>query len=130
MAKLAEGRPYETLFIVRPDQGGAVKDLIQRFQKIVEESGGAVTHVEEWGVRDLAYRLQKQSRGYYILFQYRSSFRAVEELERNMKLTDPVMRYLTVRLEEMGTTPLRQSELSKQPGKSAEEHLGKPAPQS
>lgn len=92
--------PYETLFIVHPERGGRLKEFIDRFKGIIEELGGTVSLVDEWGLRDLAYRIHKQTKGYYVLFQYRSEARAVEELERNMKLTDGVMRYLTVRLEE------------------------------
>jgi len=61
--------------------------------------------VEEWGNRDLAYPIQKQSRGYYSLMQYRASAGIVEELERNMKLMEEVMRFLTVRLDEDLATP-------------------------
>ena len=91
---------YETVFIVHPDRGGTVKEYIDRFKKLVEEQGGAVAHVEEWGLRELAYRVQKQTKGYYTLLQYRSTARAVEELERSMKLSDGVLRYLTVRVDE------------------------------
>ncbi len=92
--------PYETLFIVHPERGGRLKEFIDRFKGIIEGLGGTVSLVDEWGLRDLAYRIHKQTKGYYVLFQYRSEARAVEELERNMKLTDGVMRYLTVRLDE------------------------------
>ena len=91
---------YETLFIIHPEKGGRVKEFIDRFKKIIEGQGGMVAHVEEWGLKDLAYRIQKQGKGYYTLLQYDSAVRAVDELERNMKLTDDVLRYLTVRLDE------------------------------
>lgn len=90
---------YETLFIVHPEQGGKLKELVERFKKIIEGMDGTVSHVDEWGLRDLAYRIQKQAKGYYTLLEYRSSPRVVEELERTMKLTDGVLRYLTVRLD-------------------------------
>lgn len=91
---------YETLFIVHPDQGGMVKEFIDRFKNIIEGLSGKVSDVEEWGLRDLAYRIQKQTKGHYTLLRYRSVARAVEELERNMELSDGVLRYLTVRLDE------------------------------
>ena len=91
---------YETLFVVHPEKGPRVKELIERFKKIIEGQSGTVSHVEEWGLRDLAYRIEKQGKGLYTLFQYRSSARAVEELERNLKLTDGILRYLTVRTDE------------------------------
>ncbi len=120
---------YETLYIVRPDQGGRVKEFIDRFKKVIDALGGTISRVEEWGLRDLAYRIQKQAKGYYILLQYQSSGHAVEELERNMKLTDEVLRCLTVRLDADAMPPPEQKDLSKETGKSSEEDLAKPDPQ-
>ena len=91
---------YETLFIVHPEKGPRIKEFIERFKKVIEGQEGAVSQVEEWGLRDLAYRIQKQGKGYYTLLQYRASGRAVEELERNLRLTDGILRYLTVRDDE------------------------------
>jgi len=96
---------YETLFILRPELGGKAKEFIDRFKKIVEDLHGTEINVEEWGNRDLAYPIQKQSRGYYSLMQYRASAGIVEELERNMNLMEGVMRFLTVRRDEDLTTP-------------------------
>lgn len=88
---------YETLFIVHPEKGPRVKEFIERFKKVIEGQEGVVSQVEEWGLRDLAYRIQKQGKGYYVLLHYRASGRAVEELERHLRLTDGILRYLTVR---------------------------------
>ena len=121
---------YETLFIVHPDQGGKVKEFIERFKKIIEGLNATVSQAEEWGLRDLAYRIQKQAKGYYILLQYQSSARAVEELERNMRLSDGVLRYLTVRVDEDAGAPQRprQKEIPEETRKSPEEGLAKPEP--
>ena len=91
---------YETLFFVHPEKGPRVKEFIERFRKVIEGQEGIVSQVEEWGLRDLAYRIDKQAKGYYTLLQYRSAGRAVEELERNLRLTDGILRYLTVRDDE------------------------------
>lgn len=91
---------YETLFIVHPEKGPRLKEFIERFRKVIEGQEGVVSQVEEWGLRDLAYRIDKQGKGYYTLLQYRSGGRAVEELERNLRLTDGILRYLTVRDDE------------------------------
>lgn len=91
---------YETMFIIHPERGGAVKDYTERFKKVVEEQGGTMANLEEWGLRDMAYKIAKQGKGYYTLLQYRSEARAVVELERTMKLTDGVLRYLTTRVDE------------------------------
>ena len=94
---------YETLFVVHPEKGMRMKEFVERFKKIIEGQNGTVSQVDEWGARDLAYRIEKQSRGYYTLLRYQASGRAVEELERNLKLTDGILRYMTVRADEENT---------------------------
>jgi small subunit ribosomal protein S6 len=81
-----------------------MKEFVDRLKKVIEGQDGTLTHVDEWGLRDLAYRIQKQGKGFYTLLQYRSSARAVEELERNLRLTDGILRYLTVRADAEGET--------------------------
>ncbi len=96
---------YETLFIVHPEKAPRLKEFIEKFKKVIEGQDGTVANVDEWGMRDLAYRIEKQGKGFYTLIQYRSSARAVEELERNLRLTDGILRYLTVRTEEVAPSP-------------------------
>jgi small subunit ribosomal protein S6 len=112
---------YETLFIVHPEKGPRVKEFIERFKKVIEGQEGVVAQVEEWGLRDLAYRIQKQGKGYYTLLQYRASGRAVEELERNLRLTDGILRYLTVRDDEANQA------VAQAPAADATEQADKPA---
>jgi small subunit ribosomal protein S6 len=121
---------YETLFIVHPDKVPRVKEFIEKFKKVVEGLDGTIAHVDEWGLRDLAYRIDKQSRGFYTLLQFRSTARAVDELERNMRLTDGILRYLTVRANEESATrePQAVKNPAKEPGKPPEEDIGKSEP--
>jgi small subunit ribosomal protein S6 len=77
-----------------------MKEFVEKFKKVIEGQDGTLSQVDEWGARDLAYRVEKQSRGFYTLLRYRATGRAVEELERNLKLTDGILRYLTVRADE------------------------------
>lgn len=91
---------YETLFVVHPEKGMRMKEFVEKFKRVIEGQEGTLSQVDEWGARDLAYRIEKQSRGYYTLLRYRATGRAVEELERNLKLTDGILRYMTVRAEE------------------------------
>jgi small subunit ribosomal protein S6 len=91
---------YETLFIVHPEKGPRLKEFIEKFKKVIEGQQGSLSQVDEWGLRDLAYRIEKQGKGIYTLLRYRATGRAVEELERNLKLTDGILRYLTVRADE------------------------------
>ncbi|MBI2360278.1 MAG: 30S ribosomal protein S6 [Deltaproteobacteria bacterium] len=114
---------YETLYIVHPDHGGRVKEYIDLNKRLIEGLGGTVEHGEEWGLRDLAYVIEKQSKGFYCLLRYRSTARAIEELERTMKLSDGVLRYLTVRLDESAEPVPRPvpREAAPQPKASSEE---------
>lgn len=90
---------YETIFIVRQEQAGEAKEFTEKFKKVVEDRGAEVDVVEEWGLRDLAYSIRKQKRGYYILMRYRASSGTVEELERQIKLSEGVLRFISVRLD-------------------------------
>ena len=91
-------RRYETLVLIHPDQGEqGAKDIAARVRTLIEEQGGTVSQVQEWGLRDLAYLVAKQRRAFYVLFEYRASPKALQEIERNLKLMDPVLRFVSVR---------------------------------
>lgn len=90
-------RRYETIFILRSDQGEPqIKDSIKRFAGIVTRGGGEVVENEEWGARELAYRIKGERRGYYVRLDYLSDGAVMNEIERNLKLSDTVLRYLSV----------------------------------
>ncbi|HJQ83223.1 MAG TPA: 30S ribosomal protein S6 [Candidatus Binatia bacterium] len=91
-------RRYETLVLIHPDAGEpGVKELADRVKKLIEDQGGTLSQVQDWGVRELAYLLAKQRRAFYVLFEYRATPKALLEIERNLKLMDRVMRYVSVR---------------------------------
>jgi small subunit ribosomal protein S6 len=88
---------YETIFILRPDQGEPqIKDAISRYSGIIAAGGGEVVEVEEWGSRELAYRIKGERRGSYIRFDYIANGPVMNEVERNLKISDAVLRYLSV----------------------------------
>jgi small subunit ribosomal protein S6 len=88
---------YETLCIFHPELSDArVKELTAWMQKIVENGQGNVLIAEEWGMRDLTYRIKKQRRGYYVRLEYDSAPAALKELERNLRLNEDVLRFLSV----------------------------------
>jgi len=93
---------YETLCILHPELPETrVKELTAWMQKILEGAQGTVLRVDEWGMRDLGFRLKKQRRGYYVHIEHESSPLALKELERNLRLSEDVLRFLSVRC----TTP-------------------------
>jgi small subunit ribosomal protein S6 len=90
-------RRYETIFILRPDLGESVqKDTIRRFEGIVGASAGEIIETEEWGFRELAYYIKGERRGFYVRLDYGGSGTTMNEVERNLKLSDSVLRYLSV----------------------------------
>ncbi len=95
-------RQYETLFVLHPEVPEAqIREAIDRARRLIESMGGRVDQVREWGMRDLAYPIQKQSRGYYVVIEYTSSGDAVRELERTLRIADDVLRYVSVRMAEV-----------------------------
>jgi small subunit ribosomal protein S6 len=94
-------RRYETIFILRPDQGEPqIKEAIKRYESLVSQGGGDLVETEEWGSRELAYRIKGERRGYYVRLDYVSAGAVMNEVERNLKLADNVLRYLSVMLDE------------------------------
>ena len=97
---------YENVFIARQDVSAAqVEALAESFAGIVAQHGGTVTKREYWGLRNLAYRVKKNRKGHYMLFNLDAPPAAVNELERNMRINEDVLRYLTVRVEALEEGP-------------------------
>jgi small subunit ribosomal protein S6 len=94
-------RTYELMFIVRPDMPEEDQDkLISTLEGAVTSSGGAVKNVERMGKRRLAYVVRKFHDGLYILLTVEGSGGMVHELERRLRVTEPVIKFLTVRIDE------------------------------
>jgi small subunit ribosomal protein S6 len=92
---------YESVFIVRQDVTAAQVDtLADDFAKIIQDGGGAVERREYWGLRNLQYRIKKNRKGHYVLFNMDAPSASVVEMERNMRLNEDVLRYLTTRIDE------------------------------
>ena len=102
-------RRYETIFILRSDLGETeVKDSIRRFESLVAAGGGEMLETDEWGFRELAYRIHNERRGYYVRLDYAATGLVMNEVERNLKLSDRVLRYLSVLLDpEVDTARVR-----------------------
>ncbi|HEV2864774.1 MAG TPA: 30S ribosomal protein S6 [Pyrinomonadaceae bacterium] len=98
---MAEKRVYEVIFIVDPDtpEDEATR-LSENFSHIVTDQGGTVTRNEVMGRRQLAYRIGRKTEGVYHLFEVEGTGREIAELERRMRVSDQVIRYLTVRVDE------------------------------
>ena len=98
---MAEKRIYEVVFIVDTDTSeDETTRLIEGFQKIVTDLGGTITKTEQMGRRTLAYKIGRKTEGNYVLFEIEGTGREIAELERRMRVSDQVLRYLTVRVDE------------------------------
>jgi small subunit ribosomal protein S6 len=94
-------RTYEELFIVKPDAPEEETDAyISQIKDLIAGSGGKVEKEEKWGVRKLAYRVMKYTEGAYVLLVFQASPAVVSEIERRMRVSDLVIKYLTVRVDQ------------------------------
>ena len=97
---------YENVFIARQDIAASQVDaLIERFEGVIAANGGKVTKKENWGLRSLAYRMKKNRKGHYVLFNIDAPAKAIAELERQMRFDEDIIRYMSVRVEELEEGP-------------------------
>ncbi len=98
---------YESIFIINPNlPDEETAGIIKKMQDVVAKQGGEMTKFEDWGKRKLAYEVKKHKRGHYAFFQFKGAAPVVNELERTYKLTDSVIKFMTVKLEkELRTRP-------------------------
>ncbi len=97
---------YEHVFIARQDISPAqVEGLTETLAKIVTDNGGKIEKSEYWGLRNLQYKIKKNRKGHYSLFNIDGPPDAVLELERQEKINDDVLRALTVRVDELNPDP-------------------------
>ena len=97
---------YENVFVARQDLTPAkVKELADKFAAIIKANNGKVTKTEDWGLRDLAYKIQKNRKGYYTLMNIDAPATAIIELERLMRLDENLLRFLTVKVEALEAGP-------------------------
>ena len=91
---------YEHVFLARQDLAQAQVDaLAENATKIVEDHGGKVVRTETWGLRNLAYRIQKNRKAHYVALDFDAPAPAVAELERQTQINEDVIRYMTIRVD-------------------------------
>ena len=97
---------YEVVFIARQDMTPAqVDELSASMTKVIEDGEGKVVKTDNWGLKSLAYRINKNKKGYYVLMNIDAPSPAVLEMERQIRLNEEVLRYLTLRVEEFSEEP-------------------------
>ena len=94
-------RTYETVFIVDPDiSDEEVDQVTEKLKGIVDNFNGELVKIDKWGRRKLAYRVKKRIKGNYILLIFHGDHQLTTELERNLKLDDRILKYLTVKVDD------------------------------
>ena len=105
---------YEHIFLARQDISGQQVDaLVEQFKEILESHGGKVGKVENWGLKTLPYRVRKNRKAHYALMNIDAGSEAIFEMERQMRLSEDILRYMTIRVEEHEdgpSAPLRKSD--------------------
>jgi small subunit ribosomal protein S6 len=90
---------YETLYIINPNLADEdCREVINKYNELVEKNKGVRIKVDEWGKKTLAYLVKKFDKGYYVLLQYCGNSGITEELEKDLKLDDRVLKYQTIKL--------------------------------
>lgn len=101
LEKIEYFREYETIYILRNDfDADAANRVAQRVNEVIEREQGRLLKFESWGRRKLAYEIQKQRKGIYIYVKYLGRGGLVQELERNLRLQDAVIKYITVQTDD------------------------------
>ncbi len=97
---------YENVFIVRQDATKSqVDQLTEKYTTIIKDMGGKVEKNEYWGLRTLAYKIEKNRKGHYIMLNIDGPSDAIAEMERRMKIDENVIRYMTIKVEELDKEP-------------------------
>ena len=94
-------RRYETIFITYADLPEEdINSLLARYSTIITDRQGIVIKIDRWGKRKLAYEINKQSRGFYVLMDFAGTSAIVTEIERNLRISDQILKYMTVKTQD------------------------------
>jgi small subunit ribosomal protein S6 len=97
---------YEHVFLTRQDVSGQrVDELVEQFKGVIAAGGGTVGKTEYWGLKSLAFRIAKNRKAHYTLMNIDAPHQAVAEMERQMRINEDVLRFLTVRVDELDEQP-------------------------
>jgi len=97
---------YEHVFLTRQDVSAQrVDELVEQFKGVIETGGGSVGKTEYWGLKSLAFRINKNRKAHYTMMNINGPHQAVSEMERQMRINEDVLRFLTVRVDELDEQP-------------------------
>jgi small subunit ribosomal protein S6 len=97
---------YESIFIARQELGDKeLEKTIDNFKKILENNNANLVDTESWGLRNLAYKIEKNKKGHYMVLKIDGNGDAIQELERNMRIDENIIRYLSLKTESINNDP-------------------------
>jgi ribosomal protein S6 len=114
---------YETVFIATPVLSDTqVKETVEKFRSFITGNGGEMENEENWGLKKLAYPIQKKENGYYFLFQFAAAGDMVDRLETQFRRDERIIRFLTVRLDKDGLEYANKRRMKKTEGESTKQN--------
>ena len=97
---------YEHIFMARQDvTPQQVETMVDQYKGVIEQNGGSVDKTEMWGVKSLAYRIKKNRKAHFTMFNLNAPAPAVAEMERQMRINEDILRFMTIKVEELETEP-------------------------
>ena len=103
---------YESVLIARQDLGASqVNALVEELTNVIKSEGGEVVKVDNWGLKNLAYRIKKNRKGYYVLLNIVAPAQAISEFERRVRLNEDVIRYMTVKVDEFNNETVSDEDM-------------------
>ena len=116
---------YESVLIARQDLGASqINTLVSDFSEVIKKEGGEVVKVDNWGLKNLAYRIKKNRKGYYVLLNIVAPAQAISEFERRVRLNEDVIRYMTVKVTEFNNEVVSDEEIAELKNLSLKNGLG------
>ncbi|MBO6281182.1 MAG: 30S ribosomal protein S6 [Alphaproteobacteria bacterium] len=104
---------YESVLIARQDLGASqVNSLVSDLSEVIKKEGGEVVKTDNWGLKNLAYRIKKNRKGYYVLLNIVAPAKAIFEYERLIRLNEDVIRYMTVKVDEFNNETASDEEVA------------------
>ena len=95
---------YESVLIARQDLGASqVNNIVSNLSEVIKKEGGEVVRVDNWGLKTLAYRIKKNRKGHYVVLNISAPAAAISEYERIMRFNEDVIRYMTVKVDELSS---------------------------
>jgi small subunit ribosomal protein S6 len=95
---------YESVLIARQDLGASqVNSIVEDLSSVIKKEGGEVVRVDNWGLKNLAYRIKKNRKGHYVILNIAAPASAIAEYERVMRVNEDIIRYMTIKVEEFSS---------------------------